>query len=178
MKANYFFFLCASLLILLLGIFLHHGFHKKNFAFTAWIVGGCVSCFIAYIGMSLKYPAWMTPAGKISEAISTFLALAAISLGIARWGCPVNRTLVLGLAGMLAAQWFGWAMFKLYGAHQTASLETWLKNIGFFGPMLWMLGVFSGARFDRLMALVERRGPGFLATLRMTADAARSLLNG
>jgi hypothetical protein len=158
MKSNYFWFLCASLLILLLGVFLHQGLHKKNFVFTVWLAGGCVACFIAYVGLALGRPYWFDTARQCSNAISAGLALAAISFGIARWSCPVNRTIVYGLAGMLAAQLFGILMVQanLGGQAQGLPLRAWLQNIGFFGPMLWMLAVFSGARFDRLMALVAQ----------------------
>lgn len=143
-KALTFWIACASVLFLLSLVWLDQGFHKKNVLFSVWLLGGVSMQLIAAWALALHRPSWFADVGRASGLAAAALAVAAIALAAMHWSCPVNRVVLLGLGGMLALQ-FGSEL--LTGA---ASARAWIRNVGFFGPSLYMLISFSGARLDRL----------------------------
>lgn len=109
-------------------------------------------------GLAAGRPAWFGPVGVLADFTSYGLGAAVLVVAAMRRNCPVNRTLLAGLGAMV--------LFSLIGRWLGDSLDpvtrTWLRNIAFFGPAIFLLVMFSGMRVDRLPLLVDSalRGGG------------------
>lgn len=151
MKVNTFWILSAITLFCLSLVYLHHGYHRRNFLFACWLCCGvCVQLLGAW-GLAAGRPAWFVPVGLLADFASYGLGAAVLVVAVMRRNCPVNRTLLAGLGAMIA--------FSLLGRWLGDSLDhvtrTWLRNIAFFGPAIFLLVMFSGMRADRLPLLVD-----------------------
>lgn len=158
MKVNAFWILSATTLFCLSLVYLHHGYHRRNFLFACWLCFGvCVQLLGAW-GLAAGRPAWFGPVGILADFTSYGLGAAVLVVAAMRRHCPVNRTLLAGLGAMVA--------FSLLGRWLGDSLDdvtrTWLRNIAFFGPAIFLLVMFAGMRVDRLPLLVDSalRGVG------------------
>jgi hypothetical protein len=142
-KALTFWIACSLILFLLSLVWLDQGLHRRNSIFTAWLLASVSMQLIAAWGLALHRPWWFRLLGTASGVATAALAAGAVGLAVARWQCPINRVVLLGLGGMLVLQ-FGSRLLADPGAIR------WTRNLGFFGPGLYMLICFSGLRLDRL----------------------------
>ena len=101
---------------------------------------------ISAYGLVLGSPAWLARAWSFADFASYGLSVAVLATALFRRHCPVNETLLYGLGAMTAfnllVRWFGGAL--------NPNLETWLVNIAFLGPAVFLLFSFSNIRADRL----------------------------
>jgi hypothetical protein len=151
MKVNAFWILSATTLFCLSLIYLHHGYHRRNFLFACWLCFGvCVQLLWAW-GLAAGRPAWIRPVGVLADFGSYGLAVGVLLVAAMRRNCPVNRTLLAGLGAMV--------FFSLLGRWLGDSLDLrsrmWLRNIAFFGPAIFLLIMFGGMRADCLPLLVD-----------------------
>ncbi len=151
MKVHAFWILSATTLFCLSMIYLHHGYHRRNFLFACWLCFGvCVQLLGAW-GLAAGRPAWLRPVGVLADFASYALGIGVLVVAAMRRNCPVNRTLLAGLGAMV--------VFSLLGRWLGDSLDPrariWLRNIAFFGPAIFLLIMFSGLRADGLPLLVD-----------------------
>jgi hypothetical protein len=151
MKVNAFWILSATTLFCLSLIYLHHGYHRRNFLFACWLCFGvCVQLLGAW-GLAAGRPAWFAPVGVLADFASYGLGAGVLLVAAMRRNCPVNRILLAGLGAMLVFSLLG----RWLGDSLDAVARTWLRNIAFFGPAIFLLIMFSGMGADRLPVLVD-----------------------
>lgn len=141
------FWIASSIILFLLSlVYLHHHLHRKNALFAWWLCLGVSMQMVSAYGLALGYPSWMYRIWGIADGISYALAVGVIGVALTRRSCPVNQTLLFGLGAMiafnLAVRWFGGGL--------SLDLRSWLLNIAFLGPALFLLVAFSNIRADRL----------------------------
>jgi hypothetical protein len=177
-KSLIFWVACAATLFVLSLVSFHLGVHRKNYIFAAWLCFSVAAQVVAAWGLALGRPRWFGPLGQAVALAGGALALAAIILGLTKFSCPVNRTVVMGLGGMLAVQILAMALARSPASAGSGhpAVAGWLRNVGFLGPALWMLLVFSGVRFDRLPILASRWFPAFAGMTRGAGAWARAIL--
>lgn len=101
---------------------------------------------VSACGMLVGYGPWMYKIWPVADGLSFALALGVIVVAFLRRSCAVNQALLRGLVAMLALNLAArWA-----SSHLGADIESWLQNIAFMGPAIFMLVTFSNIRADRL----------------------------
>jgi hypothetical protein len=146
MKLMAFWILDACVLFALSLVYLSQGYHRKNQFFTVWLCSGVIMQLIASWGLAAGWPVWMDGVGTLMDAFVYLVSAAVLVLAVIRRDCPVNRALLWGLGAMLALNLFARAL----GTSVAPEVRTWLRNIAFLGPALFMLLSFSNLRLDQL----------------------------
>ncbi len=146
MKSHAFWILDACVLFALSLLYLNQGYHRKNQLFTVWLCGGVLMQLVAAWGLAAGWPQWINQVRAIDDIVTYGLTVGVLALAILRRDCPVNRSLLWGLGGMMALNLFA----RYVGAGVPAGVQTWLRNIAFFGPAIFLLIAFSNLRLDRL----------------------------
>jgi len=136
----------SSVLFLLSLVYLHYQLHRKNPLFAWWLCLGVTMQLVTAYGMVLGNHRFLNYLWRAADIASILLALAVLGLAYARRSCPVNRTLLYGLGAMLAFD----LVTRLTAGHLSLVKQTWLENIAFFGPAIFMLVSFSNIRLDRI----------------------------
>jgi hypothetical protein len=151
MKVTAFWILSATTLFCLSLIYLHHGYHRRNFLFACWLCFGvCMQLLWAW-GLAAGWPAWVRPVGVLADFGSYGLATAVLLVAAMRRSCPVNRIVLAGLGAMVLFSLLG----RWLGDSLNDAARTWLRNIAFFGPAIFLLIMFGGMGGDRLPLLVD-----------------------
>jgi len=127
-------------------IYLYQGFHRKNPLFTVWLCTGVMMQLAAAWGLAAGWPKWMNELRLAFDVLLYLNTLAVLVLAAMRRGCPVNRNLLWGLGAMLALNLFA----RFLGNRVEQPVQIWLRNIGFFGPALFLLIALSGVRLDQI----------------------------
>lgn len=151
MKVNAFWILSASILFCLSLIYLHHGYHRRNFPFACWLCFGVCIQLLGAWGLAAGRPAWFGPMRIVADVLSYGLTAAVLAVAIMHRNCPVNRTLLAGLGAMVAFNLLG----RLLGDRLDLMARIWLRNISFLGPAIFLLIVFSNLRVDRLPLWID-----------------------
>lgn len=146
MKSNAFWMLDACVLFTLSLIYLYQGFHRKNPLFTVWLCTGVLMQLVAAWGLAAGWPTWMDEVRVIFDGLMYLVTLGVLVLALMHRDCPVNRSLLWGLGAMVALNLFG----RTLGASVNPPVRIWLRNIGFFGPAIFLLIALSNLRLDRL----------------------------
>jgi hypothetical protein len=141
-----FWIVSSAILFLLSLVFLHHQYHRKNALFAWWLCVGVMMQVISAYGMALGYPRWMIRLWVVADWASLGLAAAVVTFAFLHRSCSVNRTLLYGLGAML----FFNILCRTAAGTLNANLQTWLQNIAFFGPAIFLLVSFSNIRIDTL----------------------------
>ncbi|MGH9356199.1 MAG: hypothetical protein ACRD10_08730 [Terriglobia bacterium] len=141
------FWIASSVILFLLSlVYLQHQLHRKNSLFAWWLCVGVSMQLISAYGLVLGSPAWLARVWNFADFASYGLSVAVLAAALFRRHCPVNETLLYGLGAMTAfnllVRWLGGAL--------NPNLETWLVNIAFLGPAVFLLLSFSNIRADRL----------------------------
>ena len=146
MKSTAFWILDACVLFSLSLLYLYQGYHRKNQLFTVWLCGGVFMQLIAAWGLAAGWPKWIDQLRAADDVVTYLLTAGVLVMAAARRDCPVNRSLLWGLGGMLALNLFA----RSLGTSVPPPVQTWLRNIAFFGPAIFLLIAFSNLRLDRL----------------------------
>ncbi len=146
MKSLAFWILDASVLFALSLIYLYQGFHRKNQLFTFWLCAGVCLQLLAAWGLAAGWPSWMDTAALWFDAFTYAATAAVLILAFVRRQCPVNRSILWGLGAMVLLNGF----WRYLGGNVDPELRTWLRNISFFGPAIFMLIALSNLRADHL----------------------------
>lgn len=150
------FWIASSIILFLLSlVYFQHQLHRKNALFAWWLCLGVSMQIISAYGLALGYPRWMYRLWTLADGVSYGLAIAVLVVAFARRSCPVNQTLLYGLGAMVAFNLF----VRLAGEHLSERLQSWLVNIAFFGPAIFLLIVFSSIRMDRLPLNIQSERP-------------------
>lgn len=146
------FWIASSIVLFLLSfVYFHQGLNRKN-ALFGWWLGLGVSMQIVYaFGMMLAYPAWMYRLWPIADGASFALAIGVVVIAFLRRTCAVNQVLLYGLGAMIALS----VMARWGGASLGESLDSWLQNIAFLGPAVFLVLAFSNIRSDRLPLYID-----------------------
>jgi hypothetical protein len=151
MKVTTFWILSATTLFCLSLIYLHHGYHRRNFLFASWLCFEVCMQLLAAWGLGAGRPAWLGSVRALADVVSYGLAAGVLMVAAMRRNCPVNRALLAGLGAMvlfsLVSRWLGDSV-------DTAT-RVWMRNIAFFGPAIFLLIMFVGMRADCLPLLVD-----------------------
>lgn len=154
MKALAFWAACAAVFFALQLVCFHLGIHRKNWAFAVWLLVGVAAQVAAATIMATGERNVLATVGRAYGWISIALAAAAIIEALARGAGnsdPVNGVIFRGLLAMLAV-----SALQILAARHGYLIHTsawaWFRNIGFFGPALWMLLCFSNVNFNSLLA--------------------------
>jgi hypothetical protein len=151
MKVTTFWILSATTLFCLSLIYLHHGYHRRNFLFACWLCFAVCMQLLAAWGLAMGGAAWLRPVGMLADLLSYTLGVGVLLLALMRRNCPVNRTLLAGLGAMLAFS----LVSRWLGDSVDATTRIWLRNIAFFGPAIFLLVMFTSMRADCLPLLVD-----------------------
>ncbi|MGH9352600.1 MAG: hypothetical protein ACRD2G_10625, partial [Terriglobia bacterium] len=137
------FWIASSIVLFLLSfVYFHQGLNQKNALFGWWLGLGVSMQMVYAFGMMLAYPVWMYRLWPIADGASFALALAVVVVAFFRRTCAVNQVLLYGLGAMLALN----VMARWGGASLGESIGSWLQNIAFFGPALFLVLAFSNIR--------------------------------
>ncbi|MGH9357548.1 MAG: hypothetical protein ACRD1O_00025 [Terriglobia bacterium] len=136
----------SAVLFLLSLVYLQHQLHRKNSLFAWWLCVGVSMQLISAYGLVLGCPAWLARVWAFADYLSYGLALAVLVAALWRRQCPVNQTLLYGLGAMIAFN----ALVRWRGDSFNQDLRSWLLNIAFLGPAIFLLLSFSNVRADRL----------------------------
>lgn len=173
-KPYVFWLLCAFVLLALSGVYLQNGFQKRNSIFACWLCVGVVAQLVAYWGDRLGRPWWFAPAGQFFSDLSFWMCAAVLFFAMTRWRDPINQTILRGLGAMLILN----LLARHLGGELAPALRVTLRNVAFFGPTMWMLMVFSGARIDRLPLWAGIRSPDLTGGLGFRVQVAEGLARG
>jgi hypothetical protein len=136
----------SSVLFMLSLVYLHYQLHRKNLLFAWWLCLGVTMQLVTAYGMALGNHRFLSYLWRAADIASILLALAVLVLAFVRRSCPVNRTLLYGMGAMLAFD----LVTRLTDGRLSMVKQTWLENIAFFGPAIFMLVSFSNIRADRI----------------------------
>ncbi|MDE3181565.1 MAG: hypothetical protein KGM47_18120 [Acidobacteriota bacterium] len=136
----------SAVLFLLSVVYFRENLHRKNSLFGWWLSFGVAMQLVSAYGMLLAFPGWMYRLWPAADWLSYGLAAAVLLCASSRRACPVNQTLLYGLGSMVA---FSLGV-RWLGAGLGPGLQSWLLNIAFLGPALFLLVAFSNIRADRL----------------------------
>ncbi|MGH9398526.1 MAG: hypothetical protein ACRD18_16960 [Terriglobia bacterium] len=162
------FWIASSLVLFLLSlVYFHQSLHRKNSLFALWLCLGVSMQMVSAYGMVLAFPVWMYRLWPAADWLSYALAMAVLVFAFTHRSCPVNQTLLFGVGAMvmfsLAVRWFSGGL--------SLSLESWLLNIAFLGPAVFLLMAFSNIRVDRLPLYID----GMLRGLRGQSAAGQAM---
>lgn len=151
MKVTTFWIVSATTLFCLSLVYLHHGYHRRNFLFACWLCFAVCMQLLAAWGLAEGRPAWFGPIGVLADVVSYGLGVGVLVVATMRRNCPVNRVLLAGLGAMvvfsLVSRWLADSV--------DATTRVWMRNIAFFGPAIFLLIMFAGMRADCLPVLVD-----------------------
>ncbi|MGH9453031.1 MAG: hypothetical protein ACRD2O_03570 [Terriglobia bacterium] len=136
----------SSVLFMLSLVYFHYQLHRKNPLFAWWLCLGVTMELISAYAMVLGSHRFLCFLWRAANIASILMAVAVLILAYARRSCPVNRTLLYGLGAMLAFN----LVAHLTAGHISMVKQTWLQDIAFFGPALFLLVSFSNIRGDRI----------------------------
>jgi hypothetical protein len=136
----------SSVLFLLSLVYLHYQLHRKNVLFAWWLCLGVAMQLITAYAMVLGSHRFLGYLWRTADMASMLLAVGVLLLAYHRRACPVNRTLLYGLGAMLAFN----LITRLTAGHISMVKQTWLQDIAFFGPAIFLLVSFSNIRMDRI----------------------------
>ncbi|MGH9430996.1 MAG: hypothetical protein ACRD3T_05580 [Terriglobia bacterium] len=136
----------SSVLFLLSLVYLHYQLHRKNVLFAWWLCLGVAMQLITAYAMVLGSHRFLGYLWRAADMASIVLAAGVLILAYHRRSCAVNRTLLYGLGTMLAFN----LITRLTAGHISMVKQTWLQDIAFFGPALFLLVSFSNIRRDRI----------------------------
>lgn len=136
----------SSVLFMLSLVYFHYQLHRKNPLFAWWLCLGVTMELISAYAMVLGSHRFLCLLWRAANIASIMMAVAVLILAYARRSCPVNRTLLYGLGAMLAFN----LVAHLTSGHISMVKQTWLQDIAFFGPALFLLVSFSNIRGDRI----------------------------
>ncbi|MGH9436903.1 MAG: hypothetical protein ACRD22_03185 [Terriglobia bacterium] len=146
------FWIASSVVLFLLSlVYFHQNLHRKNSPFAWWLGVGVSMQMVSAYGMLLAFPAWMYRLWPMADGLSFALALGVLAVAFVRRSCPVNRALLYGVGAMIALN----VMARCIGGGLGEGIESWLQNIAFLGPALFLLTAFSNIRADRLPLYVR-----------------------
>jgi hypothetical protein len=174
-KALAFWAACAAVLFSLQLVVLHFGIHRKNWCFTAWLASGVAVQLLAACLYAAHSRTWLPRLGWLDEWLSLALAIGAVFEALVRGtrtSDQVQGVIVGGLVAILMVN----AMQGLAARHGyivTTDLWAWFRNIGFFGPAMWMLLSFSNV--EGLPARIARMAD-FRLQISEVFGFARSIL--
>lgn len=141
------FWVASSVVLLLLSlVYFRQNLHRRNLLFGWWLGFGIAMQIISACGMLVAYGPWMYKLWPVADELSFALALGVMIVAFLRRSCAVNQALLRGLGSMLALNLAArWA-----SSHLGTNIESWLQNIAFMGPAIFLLVTFSNTRVDRL----------------------------
>lgn len=141
------FWIASSVVLFLLSlVYLQHQLHRKNSLFAWWLCVGVSMQLISAYGLVLGCPGWLVRVWGLADYVSYGLSLAVLAAAFCRRQCPVNQTLLYGLGAMIAFN----LLVRWRGDALNPDLRSWLVNIAFLGPAVFLLLSFSNIRMDRL----------------------------
>lgn len=146
------FWIASSIVLFLLSfVYVHQSLYRKNALFALWLSLGIIMQIVSAYGMLLAYPAWMYNLWPIADKLSYALAAGVLAFAFIRRSCPVNQILLYGLGAMVA---FSLAVRAL-GGGLSLDFRSWLLNIAFLGPAVFLLLAFSNITVDRLPLYID-----------------------
>jgi len=147
-KPTLFWAACAAVVFALMLISFWTGIHRRNGFYAAWLGFTVCAQLLAACGLALHRPAWFAPAGRVTGAVELLLSICIVILAFCRLDCPINRVLLAGFGAILFFNLLSYVAVS----SPLADLRVWgwLRNIGFFGPGVYMLVCFSNLRLDAL----------------------------
>lgn len=146
------FWIASSVVLFLLSlVYLQHQLHRKNSLFAWWLCLGVSMQLISAYGLVLGCPQWLSRIWTAADVLSYALAIGVLAVAFVRRACPVNQTLLYGLGAMVSFNLF----VRWRGDHLTQSMRSWLVNIAFFGPAIFLLLTLSNIRADRLPLFIK-----------------------
>ncbi|HEV2178556.1 MAG TPA: hypothetical protein VGW33_15325 [Terriglobia bacterium] len=151
MKSTAFWILDACVLFSLSLLYLYQGYHRKNQMFTLWLCFGVFMQLVAAWGLAAGWPKWIDHVRAADDVVTYLLTAGVLVVAAARRDCPVNRSLLWGVGGMVALNLFA----RAFGTNVPPQVRTWLRNIAFFGPAIFLLIAFSNLRLDRLPLWID-----------------------
>ncbi|GEM_PF-1393145 len=162
----------STVLFLLSLVYFRYQLHRKNPLFAWWLCLGVAMELISAYAMVLDSHKFLCFLWRAANIASILMAVAVLILAYAQRACPVNRTLLYGLGAMLAFN----LIARLTAGHISMVKQTWLQDIAFFGPALFLLVSFSNIRADRIplhvcstfrhLTLTPSQSPGLALSLR------------
>ncbi|MGH9326375.1 MAG: hypothetical protein ACRD2B_06785 [Terriglobia bacterium] len=155
------FWIASSVVLFLLSlVYLEHNLHRKNSLFAWWLCLGVTMQLVSAYGLVLGCPQWLTRIWSAADVLSFTLASAVLLVAFTRRSCPVNQTLLYGLGAMIA---FNLAV-RWWGGDLSQNVRSWLVNIAFLGPAIFLLLTFSNIRADRLPLRIRSLLSGLVAS--------------
>lgn len=146
------FWVASSVVLFLLSfVYFRQSLNRKNALFGWWLALGVAMQLVYAAGMMLGFPSWMYRLLPIADKVSFLLALGVVAVAFFRRACAVNQSLLYGLGAMLALN----VMARWGGANLSETVGSWLQNISFFGPAVFLVLAFSNIRADRLPLFID-----------------------
>jgi hypothetical protein len=178
-KALAFWGACAAVLFALQIVVFHFGVHRRNWCFALWLGSGVAvqiacACFYALrwrltLNFIARYDWWLGVALAMAA-----LGECAVRRSVSGFADPVNTTVAVGLGAILGANLIEWMLASTPAGEAIGGTAwTWFRNIGFFGPAMWMLLSFSNV--EGLPARIARMAD-FRLQISEVFGFARSIL--
>jgi len=158
MKTVGFWALDATVAFALSLLYFHQGYHRKNPIFAVWLCNIVALQLVAAWALAAGPPPWLNYVRAADDVVTYLLAAGVLLTAAAQWRCPVNRSLLWGVGGLVVLS----VITRILGVHLDHSLQIWLRNIAFFGPAIFLLIALSNIRVDMLPLWVSAafRGVG------------------
>ncbi|HXJ95009.1 MAG TPA: hypothetical protein VMT20_19385 [Terriglobia bacterium] len=150
MKTLSFWALDATVAFVLSLVYFHQGFHRKNPLFAVWLCNIVALQLVAAWALAAGPPPWLTYVRAADDVVTYLLAAGVLVTAAAQRQCPVNRSLLWGVGGLVVLN----VVSRVLGVHLDHSLQIWLRNIAFFGPAIFLLIALSNIRLDSLLLWV------------------------
>ena len=165
------FWIASSVVLFLLSlVYLQLQLHRKNSLFAWWLCVGVSMQLISAYGLVLGCPHWLARVWSLADYLSYGLSLAVLVAAFCRRQCPVNQTLLYGLGAMVAFN----LLVRWRGDALNQDLRSWLLNIAFLGPAIFLLLSFSNIRADRLPLHIKSAFQNMFCQAASTRQAAFS----
>jgi uncharacterized membrane protein len=146
MKTLSFWALDATVAFALSLVYFHQGFHRKNPLFAVWLCNIVALQLVAAWALAAGPPPWLHYVRAADDVVTYLLAAGVLLTAAAQRQCPVNRSLLWGVGGLVVLN----VVSRVLGVHVEHSLQIWLRNIAFFGPAIFLLIALSNIRLDML----------------------------
>lgn len=146
MKTLGFWALDATVAFALSLLYFHQGYHRKNPLFAVWLCNIVTLQLVAAWALAAGPPPWLNYVRAADDVVTYLLAAGVLLTAAAQWQCPVNRSLLWGMGGLVVLN----VVSRILGVHVDHSLQIWLRNIAFFGPAIFLLIALSNIRVDML----------------------------
>lgn len=141
----------AAVLLLLSCVYFAQGHHRKNAFFAWWLIVGVSMQGASAYAMLLGFPVWLYRLWPAADWLSYALAAAALAVAFLRRSRAVNGILLYGLGAMMAFS----VGVRWLGAGLGQNIQSWLLNVAFLGPAVFLLIAFSNIRADRLPLQID-----------------------